>query len=78
MRGALRWLALAGVVLALTGAVEARGAKNPTYHNFVGGRVILVGNSHTWLSRPDQAYARYDVDARPGRARMLKRRIRRA
>ncbi len=37
------------------------------YHRFVGGRVLLVGDSHTWASQRSQRYSRYDVDARCGR-----------
>lgn len=69
-RGAPRWLALFVLTLGLTVGVEDRAAHAatlPTYHSFVGSRVILIGDSHTYLSAPSKVYRRYDVDARPGR-----------
>jgi hypothetical protein len=51
----------------LTAATDAGTPQPGSYHRFVGSRVLLIGNSHTWLSQPARRYSRYDVDAVCGR-----------
>lgn len=60
-------LAVAAAAL-LTGAEHADAHHSPLHaETNVGGKVLAIGDSHTWLAGAGAQYPRWDVDSMPGR-----------